>query len=209
MPAILLVDDHPVVLQGLRQIISEEVPGAVVVEARDAAEALDRLAETRFQLIVLDLMLPGRGGLEFLTQLQHAYPSTPVLVLSIHPEDHYAVRAMRAGAAGYLNKASERREIAHAMQKIIAGEKYISPAVAERIALKKVLPARTEGLSNREYEILGAIAAGKRLTVVARELSLSVKTVSTHKRRIMAKLGATNDAELIRYALEHFTLPEE
>ena len=204
MPAILLVDDHPIVREGLKQVISEEVPGASVVEARSAVEALGQLGRARFKLVILDLTLPGRGGLEFLLELHHAYPSTPILVLSIHPEEDYAFRALRAGAAGYLNKSCERKELVRAMQKIVAGEKYISPALAEKIALDKMIPARSDLLSNREYEVLRAIAAGKRLTAIARELSLSVKTLSTHKRRIMAKVGAKNDAELIRYALEQF-----
>jgi DNA-binding NarL/FixJ family response regulator len=204
MAAILLVDDHPIVTEGLKQVIAEEVPGSVVVAARSAAEALRQLGRMRFRLIVLDLMLPGRGGLEFLSELHHAHPNTPILVLSIHPEDQYAIRALRAGAAGYLNKASDRKELVRAMQRVVGGERYISPALAEKIAFDKVLPARTDSLSNREYEVLREIAAGKRLTTIARELSLSVKTLSTHKRRIMAKVGAANDAELIRYALDQF-----
>jgi two-component system invasion response regulator UvrY len=202
MTSILVIDDHPVVALGLKQIIAEEMPGAVVVETRTAGEALHQLAKTRFRFIILDLILPGHGGLEFLAELHHAYPATPILVLSIQDEEHYAVRAMRAGAAGYLNKASDRHEIVAAMHKVAAGEKYLSSALAEKIALNKVIPARTDLLSNREYEILGGIAAGKRLTAIAHDLSLSVKTVSTHKRRIMAKLGAANDAELIRYTIE-------
>jgi two-component system invasion response regulator UvrY len=204
MAAILLVDDHPIVLEGLKQLISEEVPGSVVVAVRSAAEALRQLGRMRFKLVVLDLTLPGRGGLEFLSELHHAYPNTPILVLSIHPEDQYAIRALRAGAAGYLNKASDRKELVRAMQRVVGGERYISPDLAEKIAFDKVLPARTDSLSNREYEVLREIAAGKRLTTIARELSLSVKTLSTHKRRIMAKVGAANDAELIRYALDQF-----
>jgi DNA-binding NarL/FixJ family response regulator len=202
MAAILVVDDHPVVLQGLRHFISEDIPGATVVAAQSATDALRELGRARFKLIVLDLVLPGRGGLEFLTDLHRAYPQTPILVLSILPEEHYAARALRAGAAGYLNKAVDRRELVQAMQKTAAGEKYISAVMARKIALAKVQPSRSDTLSNREYEILSAIGSGKKLTAIARDLVLSVKTVSTHKRRLMAKLGITNDAELIRYAAD-------
>ena len=203
MPEILIVDDHPSVRQGVKQFISEEMPGAVFAEAETAGDALRQLLKRRFRVIVLDLSLPGRGGLEFVSEVHRAYPKIPILIFSFHPEEECAVRALRAGASGYVNKASGREELLGALRRVMAGEKYISPALAQKLALEKALPRRNDILSNREYEILRAIAEGKSLTAIARGLSLSVKTVSTHKRRTMSKLDLPNDAALIRYALEH------
>jgi DNA-binding NarL/FixJ family response regulator len=203
MPEILIVDDHPAIREGVKRFLQDDIPGAVILEAESAAEALRHLLRRHVRLLILDLILPGRGGLEFLSELHRAYPKIPVLVFSAHSEDEYAARALRAGAAGYLNKLGGREEILLAVRKVLAGERYLSRAVAEKLAFESTLPRRTDTLSNREYEVLRGIAEGKSLTTIAEELSLSIKTVSAHKRRTMAKLNLPNDAALIRYALQY------
>ena len=140
-----------------------------------------------------------------MADLHRAYPQIPILVLSTSSEDQYAARSLRAGAAGYLGKGVDRHELIRAIKTVLSGERYISPLIAQRIALEKVLPAGSGPLSNREYEILRGIAAGRTMTDIARELALSIKTVSTYKRRIMGKLGVTNNAELIRRAIDDAT----
>jgi DNA-binding NarL/FixJ family response regulator len=196
------------VREGLKACIKEEIPGWGCSEAVNAADALRLAAKYRFKLILMDPLLPGRGGLEFVADLHRAYPQVPILVLSACSEDQYATRSLRAGAAGYLGKGVDRHELIRAMKTVLSGERYISPLIAQRIALEKVLPAGGGPLSNREYEILRGIASGRTLTDIARELALSIKTVSTYKRRIMGKLGVTNNAELIRRAIDDRVLGE-
>ena len=202
-PAILIIDDHAVVRRGLKQFVLEELPGALVEEAQSAAEALVQLAKREFQLIFLDLSLAGKSGLELLSELHSAHPKTPILVLSIHSEDRFAVRSLRAGASGYLHKGSSRKELVRAMHQVVGGGRYLSEAMAEKIAVETAMPAPEDRLSNQEYEVLRGIAAGKTLREVARDLSVSAKTVSTHKRRIMMKLNLANNAELTRFVMSH------
>jgi len=161
------------------------------------------LASREFQLVFLDLSVPGTSGLEFLSELHSAFPKTPILVLSIHSEEGFAVRSLRAGASGYLHKGSSRQELVCAMHRVMGGGRYLSAAIAEQIAMGAALPAPEDRLSNREYEVLRGIAAGKKLAELARDLSLNTKTVSTHKRRMMMKLNLANNAELIRFAMRH------
>jgi two-component system invasion response regulator UvrY len=201
--AILIIEDHAVVRRGLKQFVLEELSGVIVEEAQNAAAALVQLASREFQLVFLDLSLPGKGGLEFLSELHSAFPKTPILVLSIHPEDEFAVRSLRAGASGYLHKGSSRQELVRAMHRVMGGGRYLSETMAEQIAVGTASPAPEDRLSNREYEVLRGIAAGKKLTELARDLSMSTKTASTHKRRIMMKLNLANNAELIRFAMRH------
>lgn len=183
--------------------MSKELPGVIVEEAQNAAAALVQLARREFQLVFLELSLPDKSGLEFLSELHSAYPKTPILVLSIHSEDEFAARSLRAGASGYLHKSSTRQELVYAMQRIMAGGRYLSAEMAERIAVGVASPAPEDRLSNREYEVLRGIAAGKKLTELAQDLSMSTKTVSTHKRRIMMKFNLVNNAELTRFAVRH------
>jgi DNA-binding NarL/FixJ family response regulator len=183
--------------------VSKELSGVIVKEAHNADAALVELASREFQLVFLDLSLPGKGGLEFLSELHSAYPKTPILVLSIHSENAFAVRSLRAGASGYLHKGSSREELVRAMHRVMGGGKYLSETMAERIALEAASPAPEDRLSNREYEVLRGIATGKKLTELARELSLSTKTISAHKRRIMMKLNLANNTELAQFAIRH------
>src|SRR3954468_8252625 len=202
MPKILVIDDHPIVREGLKACIRAGMPGWSCAEASTAPEALSLASKHSFALIIMDLSLTGRGGLDFLTDLRHSYPQIPILVFSFHSEQDYAGRCLRAGANGYVTKGAETQELLKAIRMVLNGERYLSPAVAQMIALEKVFPTKAGPLSNREFQILESIAAGKTLTEIARELSLSVKTVSTHKRRIMAKLAVSNNAELIRRVLD-------
>lgn len=201
--AVLIIEDHAVVRRGLKQFVSKELPGVIVEEAQNAAAALVQIASREFQLIFLDLSLPGKGGLEFVSELHSACPATPILVLSIHSEDEFAVRSLRAGASGYLHKGSSREELVRAMRRVMGGGRYLSETMAEKIAMGVASPVLEDRLTNREYEVLRGIAAGKKLTEIASKMSLSTKTVSTYKRRMMMKLNLANHAELARFAIEH------
>jgi len=201
--AVLIIEAHAVVRRGLRQFVVEELRGVIVEEAQDAAAALVQLASREFHLVFLDLSVPGKAGLEFVSELHSAFPKTPILVLSMHSEEEFAVRSLRAGASGYLHKGSSRQELIRAMHRVMGGGRYLSEAMAEQIAAVTALPAPEDRLSNREYEVLRGVAAGKKLAELARDLSLSTKTVSTHKRRIMKKLNLANNTELIRFAIRH------
>ena len=183
--------------------MSKELPGVIVEEAQNAAAALAQLARREFQLVFLDLSLPGKGGLEFLSELHSAFPKTPILVLSIHSEDEFAVRSLRAGASGYLHKGSSRQELVRAMRRVMGGGRYLSETMAEKIAVGAASPVPEDRLTNREYEVLRGIAAGKKLTEIAREMSLNTKTISTHKRRLMIKLNLATNGELARFAIGH------
>jgi DNA-binding NarL/FixJ family response regulator len=204
MISILLADDHPIVRQGLKQILSVELDVSEVGEASSAADVLRLARSKEWSVIILDLAMPGRSGLDVLADLRREHPNLPVLVLSMHPEDQFAVQALRAGASSYLTKGTAADELAKAVRKIIGGGKYITAAVAERLALDLERgadrPAR-EQLSDREYLVMTMIASGKTVTDIAMELSLSVKTVSTYRTRILRKLDLKNTAALVRYAL--------
>jgi DNA-binding NarL/FixJ family response regulator len=205
MISILLADDHPIVRQGLKQILSVELDVSEVGEASSAADVLRLARSKEWSVIILDLAMPGRSGLDVLADLRREHPNLPVLVLSMHPEDQFAVQALRAGASSYLTKGTAADELAKAVRKIIGGGKYITAAVAERLALDLERgadrPAR-EQLSDREYLVMTMIASGKTVTDIAMELSLSVKTVSTYRTRILRKLDLKNTAALVRYALD-------
>jgi DNA-binding NarL/FixJ family response regulator len=166
-----------------------------------AAEALQALGRQHFNVVILDVTLAGRGGLEFLSDIRRAYPRIPILVFGLVGGEQYATRALQGGAAGFLARDADGTELAKAVQKVASGGKHISPTIAEQIALEKVSPLQERQLSNREYDIFRAIASGKTLTQIAEDLAISVKTVSEHKRRIMRKLSASNNVELIRHAV--------
>jgi len=204
MSVILIVNRYPVVRQGLRQFILEELPGSGVVEAQSEAEALAKLAKRTCHAILLDLN--PEEGVGFVVTLRHSHPETPVLVLSTHLEGPFAVSALRAGAAGFLSLFASQQELAQAIRKIRGGGKYLSKATAEQIALQPASSSSRNRLSKREAELLKGIAAGRKLTEIAQELLLSAKTVSTHKRRMMIKLGLSGNAELTRYAIGHATM---
>ena len=202
---ILLTDDHALVRQGLQLILHDHFKTAVFGEARNANEALARIGKERWDVVVLDITMPGRSGLDVLREIKRLRPKLPVLILSMHPEDQFAVRMLKSGAAGYLTKESAGEELAGAIRKVIAGGRYISPSLAERMASyldMDVLKAPHERLSDREYLILRMIASGKQVSQIARELSLSVKTISTYRARVLQKTDLKNNAELTRYAVE-------
>jgi two-component system invasion response regulator UvrY len=202
---ILLADDHALLRQGLRQILSEEFPQAEFRETGTTQETLACLLEGPWDVVVLDLFMPGRSGLEVLEAARKLQPRPPVLVLSSAPEEQLAVRVLRAGASGYLNKQVAPEHLVQAVRKLIEGGKYVSEALAERLACDADRASRLphEGLSDREFQVMRLLVVGKSLKEVAAELSLSVKTISTFHTRIWEKLGVKNDVELVRYALEH------
>lgn len=206
MIRVLLADDHAVVRAGLREILADTGDIRVAGEATNGQEALARVREQEFDVAVLDMSMPGRNGIELIKLVKAEKPGIRILVLSMHSEAQYAVRAIRAGASGYLGKESAADELVAAIRRIAGGGAYVSPETAERLALDagraSNAPPHTL-LSDREYQVFQLIANGATVGEIARQLSLSVKTVSTHKTRILEKMGLANQAELIRYALEH------
>ncbi|MCG3199807.1 MAG: Response regulator UvrY [bacterium] len=203
---ILIADDHAVVRAGLRQILSDYPEIIIGGEACNAAEVLEKVSSERWDVILLDLSMPGRSGLEILRELRsHANRST-ILVLSIHPEDQYAIQALKLGAAGYLTKESTPDELIDAIRKVVTGGKYVTQGLAEKLAFNLEEDSDTPPharLSGREYEVFRMIAAGKGVSAIAVELSLSVKTVSTYRARILAKMRMRTNAELTFYAVKN------
>jgi two-component system invasion response regulator UvrY len=205
MMRVLIADDHAIVRKGLRQI-AEESGKISVDEAANGQEALDKLRQDRWDALVLDISMPGRHGLDVLQAVRDLQPQLPVLILSMHPEEQYAMRVLKAGASGYMNKDTAPGELVQAIQKIVNGGKYISATLAEKLAYEisgdsDKLPH--EKLSDREYRVLVMIGAGKSVSQIAEELSLSVKTVSTYRSRLLEKMNLNNNADLIRYVIDH------
>jgi len=206
MTRVLIVDDHAIVRRGLRSLLSDELPEATFGEASHAQQALKELRREKWDVALLDINLPGKSGLDLLKVLKAEWPKLPVLVLSGHPEDQFAVRVLKAGAGGYLTKESAPEELAKAIRKILAGGRYVSPALAEHLALgvkKDLTRTPHETLSDREYEVMSYIASGKTVTEIAEELSLSVKTISTYRARVLEKLGVKNSAKIVQYAIRN------
>lgn len=201
---ILIVDDHAVVRRGLREIVEDLIGGVEVGEAADTGAALDALRREAWDLVLLDLNLPGRGGLEVLRRSRELRPALPVLVLSMHAEESHGVRVIKAGAAGYVNKECAPEELAGAVRRVAAGGRHIGPRLAQALAAA-MQSASADGvaadLSHREFQVLCLLGAGRSVKQAALELSLSVKTVSTYRTRLLAKLGLATTAELIRYAV--------
>ncbi len=206
MLRVLIADDHTVVRRGLRQILQEGFPTAYVEEVRDAEELIKKILQAEWDLVISDISMPGRSGLEALQQIKQLQPKLPVLILSIHPEDQYAIRVLRAGAAGYLSKDMASDELVIAVQKVLLGKKYITDSIAEKLA--SVLDhdsekAPHETLSDREFSVLKQLASGKSVSEIAESMFLSVTTVSTYRTRIMAKMNMKNNADLTLYAIEN------
>jgi two-component system, NarL family, invasion response regulator UvrY len=206
MTRMLVVDDHEVVRRGTRQVLAEGFPGAVFGEAATAAEALALLTAERWDLLVLDINLPGRSGLEVLEDVRRLWPRLPVLVLSAYPEEEFAVRCLRLGASGYLTKSSAADELVAAVRKALEGGKYVTAALAERLA--SVLGGGVRGepheaLSGRELQVVRLVATGRSMKEIAAELHLSEKTIATYRSRIAEKLGVSTNVELTRYAMQH------
>ena len=205
MIRIIIVDDHPVVRRGLKQILNGEPDVKVVGEAENAQQAFEIIRTIDCDAVVLDISLPGTNGVEILKQLKHEYKELPVLILSVHPEEQYAVRVMRAGASGYLTKESAPDELVRAIRKIISGGKYISSSLAERLItdIDASGKPRHEKLSDREFGIMRMIAQGKPIKTIGEELCLSEKTVSTYRTRLLEKMNMHTNAEIINYALKN------
>lgn len=202
---ILIADDHALIRQGFKKIILENFPGAICLEAEEAQGALQTAARTELDLVTLDISMPG-SGLEALKEIKKLKPKLPVLVVSMHSEEQYGLRVIKAGAAGYVTKAKASHELVEAVRRALKGEHYIGPTMAEKMALALEQDAQAlphELLSDREFQVFLLLASGKTVTTVSSELHLSVQTVSTHRTHILQKMGLHSNAELVRYALEN------
>lgn len=205
---ILVADDHAIIRDGLRQILADTDDLEIAGEAVNGNETVARVRERDWDLLILDVSMPSRGALELIKQIKSEKPRLPILVFSMHPEEQYAVRTLRAGASGYLNKEADGTLLVAAIRKVANGGIYLSPFVSEQMARELMPgggsePLPHKRLSDREFQVLCMLAAGKAIGEIADELCVSVKTVSTHKTRILHKMGMHNAAELIRYAIEH------
>lgn len=206
MTRVVIADDHTIVREGLKQLLTAAGDIEVVGEAVDGHEALARVRNVEFDVLVLDMSMPGKAGMELIRQIKSEKPKLRIVVLTMHQENQYAVRAIRAGASGYLTKDSASAQLVHAIRKVASGGAFISAEVAEQLAhqahgASSAVPH--EALSDREFQVLQLLVAGVSLTDIGEQLHLSVKTISTHKARILEKLGLANQAELIRYAIAH------
>jgi DNA-binding NarL/FixJ family response regulator len=206
MIRIVIADDHTIVREGLKQILSAAGDLAVIGEAQNGREVLERVRALDFEVLLLDMSMPGKSGIEVIKQVHAEKPKLRILVLSMHEEEQYAVRAIKAGAAGYLTKDSASAQLVSAIRKVAGGGAFITDSVAQQLALGAM--PQTQGpphsaLSDREFQVFRELVSGKAVSEIAAELNLSVKTVSTHKARIMQKMNMSNPAELIRYAIHH------
>lgn len=203
---ILIADDHPLVRQGLKQLLAAEPDMQVIGEAKNAGETLEQVRDLEWDVLILDYSMPGGNGLVVLKDIKRSFPRRPVLVLSMHPEDAIAIAVLRAGAAGYINKESASEELTAAIRKAVGGGKYVSASLAEKLALELEDGSQArphESLSDREYRVMWMIASGKSITNIAEELDLSPNTISTYRIRILKKLKLEHNADLVRYAIKH------
>jgi two-component system invasion response regulator UvrY len=206
MIKILVADDHAVVRNGLKQIVNDTYDMVIAAEASNGQEALNKALKDDYDIVLLDITMPDRSGLDILKEIKSQKPGLPVLILSMHPEEQYAVRALKAGAAGYLTKESAPEELIRAMRKVSSGGRYVTLSLAEKLA--SVLETGAEkslhqALSDREYQVLCMIASGKRIKQIADELLLSAKTIGTYRSRVLRKMNMNNNMELTRYAIEN------
>ena len=214
MIKVLIADDHPVVRMGLKLILKNEPDISVEYEAKTAKETISYVRKENFSIVLLDISMPDRSGLDVLLQLKKQYPDLPVLILSMHSEDQYATRVLKAGAAGYMTKDSAPEELVKAVRKVTSGGRYVSPSLAEKLAFdltNQIDKSLHETLSDRELQVMCMIADGKTITEISNELYLSVKTVSTYRSRILKKMNLKTNADLIRYSIENKfvdTLPD-
>jgi DNA-binding NarL/FixJ family response regulator len=203
---ILIADDHAIVRKGLKQILAETPDMVVADEASNGYEVLEKVKKNDFDVLLLDISMPGKSGLDILKELKAEKPKLPVLVLSMYPEEQYAIRVLRAGASGYLTKESAPEELVVAMRKVAQGKKYVSPSLAEKLAFDLEMDTTKpphEMLSDREYQVLCMIASGKTVGEIAENLLLSAKTISTYRARILEKMKMKNNAELTHYAIQN------
>jgi len=203
---ILIGDDHSVVRKGLKMILTEAYPHAFIEEAIDGADIIKKIDDRVWSVIISDISMPGRSGLEIVKFVKENYPKIPVLILSVHSPEHYAVRTFKAGASGYLTKETAPEELVKAIEQILNGKKYVTPEIAELLIQYHVdedmdQPHKT--LSDREMEVFQLLAKGKKLSDIAEDLSLSVNTISTYRTRILEKMHITSNADITRYAIEH------
>lgn len=206
MLRILIADDHTVVRKGLRQILLEEFPSAEIIETSDAATLFLKVLREEWDVVITDISMPDKSGLEVLQQIRRDYPKLPVLILSAHSEDQYAIRSLKAGASGYLCKDSASEELVIAIRRILMGKKYITASLAEKLAFhldqESDRPPH-ENLSDREFEVMKFIAGGKVVSEIAVQLCLSVTTISTYRARILTKMNMKTNYDLTRYAMEN------
>jgi DNA-binding NarL/FixJ family response regulator len=203
---LLIADDHPIVRQGLKQVLSSDPEMVVVGEATNGEETLELARKIDWDVAILDFAMPGRGGLELLSDLKREFPQRPVLILSIYAEQLHAARVLKLGAAGYISKESAPQELTTAVKKVASGGKYVSPALAEILASELSRDpdkAPHEKLSDREYRVMWLLASGKQITEIAKEMQRSPSTVSTYRTRVLRKLGLSNNAELVHYCVMH------
>ncbi|MBI5676501.1 MAG: response regulator transcription factor [Nitrospirae bacterium] len=211
MIKVLITDDHAVVRKGLKQII-DETPGMLAAdEAASGNEALEKIRKNEYDVVLLDISMQGKSGLDTLKELKLGRPGLPVLILTIYPEEQYALRVLKAGASGYLTKESAPEELVTAIKKVSEGGRYISPSLAEKLAFNIGVDNTDidphERLSDREYQVMCMIASGKTVSEIADEMSLSVKTISTYRTRILEKMGMKNNAEMTHYAIKKELVP--
>jgi two-component system invasion response regulator UvrY len=204
---ILIVDDHAIVRKGLKHLLLEEYPSSIIEELADGQSLVEKVINEAWDIVICDLDMPGRGGLDALRQIKEISPKLPVLIVSIYPEDQYAVRVLKAGAAGYLNKDVATEELAKAVRQILQGRKFVSSSITEKITEEL---GRNSGdraphelLTNREFEVFKLIASGSSVSEIAEKMSLSSTTISTHRARLLAKMHIKTNAELTRYALDN------
>jgi DNA-binding NarL/FixJ family response regulator len=203
---ILIADDHPIVRAGFKQVLSDTPDLVVADEAGNGEDVLQYLKKKKYDVVLLDISMPGKSGLEILKELKTDYPQLPVLILSIYPEEQYAIRALRAGASGYLTKASAPNELISAIRKISAGGRYISASLAEKLATylnADMTKSPHETLSDREHQVMRLIASGKTVSQIAESLNLSVKTISTYRAHVLEKMKMKNNAEITLYAVQN------
>jgi DNA-binding NarL/FixJ family response regulator len=206
MIRVLIADDHAIVREGLKQIVSEPSDMVVADEAENGNDVLEKIFTNEYEVVILDITMPGINGLDALKQIKRQRPKLPILILSMHPEEQYALRVLKAGASGYLTKESAPEELITAIRRVSSGMKYVSSSLAERLASDLEADHDRplhEALSDREYQVMCMLTSGKSVKQIAEGLSLSVKTISTYRRRILEKMGMETNAELVRYALEH------
>jgi two-component system, NarL family, invasion response regulator UvrY len=204
MYRVLLVDDHAVVRAGVRAILEDRFGTLAVTETGSGDGALSALAAP-FDIVILDLSMPGRSGIDLLAEIKHRHPELPVLIVSLHAEEQFAVRALRAGAAGYVMKSSASEHLVTAFERVVRGGRYVSEALAERLAVQVGGGSTTphERLSDREFEVMRGIASGEAVGEIASRMNLSVKTISTYRARLLEKMGMATNAELVRYAIQN------
>ncbi len=209
MKKIILADDHHFIRRGLIQILKDEYPTVEITEVSDGQSLIKEVILHDYDLVISDLDMPGRSGLEALEQIKLIKPNLPVLILSIYTEDLYAVRVLKAGASGYMNKNAAPEELITAIQRILLGRKYITPEIAEKLLLNPGTDKKPhELLTNREFEIFKLLALGKTVTQIADSLSSALTTVSTHRSRILEKLSFSTNSELTRYAIAHHIISD-